>query len=431
MYTYLITQLIGVLLALMAIFVISIKIGFWKWLFKRVRKLNWFSWVLVAVVIVGAFLALLGDQRFALHFAMPPSMHSQTPDKNPPSLPILNAIDFMFKSKDFERVSDIGADPNKVPPEITRTNNEIVKISMTTKEVISEIAPGIYNNYWTFDGQVPGPMLRVLEGDIVELTLTNDKTSLHDHNIDLHAVTGPGGGADFTKIKPGESKTFTWKATAPGLYVYHCATSNVSVHNSHGQYGLIFVQPKSTEIMEPVDREFYIMQGELYTQGGIGKKGLVLFDPQALLDGNPTYVTINGKVEQAPRMKVKTGDKIRMYVGNGGVNLVSSFHIIGEIFDKVYPEAAIGEGSAIHKNVQTTAVLAGGATIVEFTADVPGKYILVDHALARMNKGAWAVLQVEGEPNPDIIKEGTADTNALDNLNSSNNTESTNHNSGH
>lgn len=238
-------------------------------------------------------------------------------------------------------------------------------------------------------------------GDTIKTTLRNEATSLHHHNIDFHATTGPGGGAAVTNVAPGESRTFSWKAMAPGLYIYHCATSNVSVHNSHGQYGLILVEPE--EGLPPVDKEFYVVQGELYTQGGIGKKGLLAFDPQALLDGNPTYVTFNGKIETAPRMKAKVGDKIRMYVGNGGVNLVSSFHVIGEIFDTVYPEAAIGSGSAVHKNVQTTAVLPGGASIVEFKVDVPGKYTLVDHALARMNKGAWAILDVEGDKQPQIF----------------------------
>jgi nitrite reductase (NO-forming) len=249
----------------------------------------------------------------------------------------------------------------------------------------------------------PGPMLRVKVGDTVELTLHNDPTSLHPHNIDLHAVTGPGGGASLTTVQPGESKTIRWRALNPGLYVYHCANPNVSTHNSHGQYGMILVEPKQG--LPAVDKEFYIMQGELYTTGDLGEQGLQLFDPQALLDGNPNYVTFNGKIETTPRMHIHTGDRVRIYVGNGGVNLISSFHIIGEIFDTVYPEAAIGKGSIIEKNVQTTAVLPGGATIVEFTADVPGKYLLVDHALARMNKGAWAVLEVTGDPRPDIFTE--------------------------
>ena len=408
MYNYVFLQLIGTLLCIVGVVFLLARAGFWRGLYLHGKKLGKNIFIGGAVLILGIILIVSGDQSYKVHFAMPPNLHSQAPDKNPPSLPIVNALDFLNKSSDFERTKDIGGDPNKVPAPITRKNSELVKISMTTKEVISEVAPGIYNNYWTYDNQVPGPMLRVRDGDTVELTLTNDKSSLHEHNIDLHAVTGPGGGATVTKVKPGETKTFTWKALNPGLYIYHCATSNVSVHNSHGQYGLILVEPK--EGLPKVDKEFYVVQGELYTQGGVGKKGLVLFDPKTLLDGNPTYVTFNGKVEGPPRMKAKKGDKIRMYVGNGGVNLVSSFHVIGEIFDTVYPEAAMGPGSSIFKNVQTTAVLPGGAAIVEFQVDVPGKYILVDHALARMNKGAWAILDVEGTPSPDIFKSNSPTT---------------------
>jgi nitrite reductase (NO-forming) len=275
---------------------------------------------------------------------------------------------------------------------------------MTAQEVVSEIAPGIFFNYWTYDKQVPGPMLRIREGDTVEFTLTNHPSSLHDHNIDLHAVTGPGGGATLTHVAPGETKTFRFKALNPGLYIYHCAMPNVSTHNSHGQYGLIMVDPLDPALaLPPVDKEFYVSQGELYTEGQLGKKGLVPFDSTALLDGVPNYVVFNGKVEGAPRMQAKVGDKIRMYVGNGGVNLISSFHVIGEIFDKVYPNASIG--GSLERNTQVTGVLPGGAAIVEFTVDVPGKYLLVDHALARMNKGAWAVLEVSGPENPEIFSQ--------------------------
>ena len=409
MYNYLILQLFGFILCAAGMLFLTVKAGLWQWFYKKIKKPKKSTWVGIGVIFLGLVFLLVGDQKYKLHFAMPPTMHSQAPDHNPPSLPIWNALDFLRKSGGFERVKDIGANPNAVPEPITRSTTEVVKISLTTKEVISEIAPGIYNNYWTYNGQVPGPMLRVREGDTVELTLANDKSSLHEHNNDLHATTGPGGGAAVTKVKPGETKTFTWKALQPGLYIYHCATSNVSVHNSHGQYGLILVEPK--EGLPKVDKEFYIVQGELYTQGGIGKKGLVLFDPTALLSGNPTYVTFNGKVESAPRMKVNKGESVRIYVGNGGGNLVSSFHIIGEIFDTVYPEAAMGSGSSLFKNVQTTAVLPGGAAIVEFKADVPGNYVLVDHALARMNKGAWAVLDVSGDQSPDIF--GQKETNTM------------------
>ena len=359
-------------------------------------------WVPLVIFVLFFVIGYLSDKTSTPHFAMPPFMHTQAPGGINPDLPFMSVISFFKNYNRFERVEDISHDPSSVPKAIGDRDPQEITIKMKTKEVISEVSPGIYFNYWTYDGKVPGPFLRVKEGDTVVLSLTNDKSSLHHHNIDLHAVTGPGGGAVLTDVKPGETKTFKWKALNPGLYIYHCAMPNVSSHNSHGQYGLILVEPQ--EGLPSVDKEFYIVQGELYTIGEIGKKGLTAFDTQALIDGNPNYVTFNGRIDKrTPRLKAKVGDSVRMYVGNGGVNLISSFHIIGEIFDTVYPEGAMGSNSAKLQNVQTTAVLPGGSSIVEFKVDVPGKYLLVDHALARMNKGAWAILEVTGESNPDIF----------------------------
>lgn len=356
--------------------------------------------ITLGCIIAGGLLYMWADKTYSPHFAMPAFMHVYHPGGHLPDLPFKNVLVFIKNFNKFEYIEDIGADPSDVPPPIVRDWSETVKISFTAQEVIAEVAEGIYFNYWTFNKQVPGPMLRVREGDTVEMTITNHPSSLHAHNIDLHAVTGPGGGATLSKVEPGETKAFTWKALQPGLYIYHCATPNVSTHNSHGQYGLILVEPK--EGMSHVDKEFYVVQGELYTKGTIGKRGLTIFDGEALLDGIPNYVTFNGRIETDgnPRMKVKAGEKVRIFVGNGGVNLISSFHPIGEIFDTVYIEGGIGAQPL--KNIQTTAVLPGGAAIVEFTAEVPGNIVLVDHALARMNKGAWAIIGVEGEPRPDI-----------------------------
>lgn len=352
------------------------------------------------VMLAAVILALFAQKTYPPNFAMPPFDHSHAPGGLPASIPFSGIYNFFKYENRFERIGTIGADPNSVPKRAQKPDADgIVRISLVAQEVISQIAPGIYFNYWTYNKQVPGPMLRVAEGDTVEITLTNHSSSLHDHNIDLHAVTGPGGGASATHVKPGETKKFRFKAINPGLYVYHCAMPNVSTHNSHGQYGLILVDPKKP--LTNVDKEFYIMQGELYTMGQLGKKGLVPFDSKALLAGIPNYVTFNGMVEQTPRMRAKVGDRVRIYIGNGGVNLISSFHVIGEIFDTVYPEANIL--GSIEKNVQTTAVLAGGASIVDFKVDVPGTYLLVDHALARMNKGAWAKLEVVGLPQPHIF----------------------------
>ena len=405
MYTYLIIE------ALSALIGTIVAVGFVMYLWKNktlhpVFKNKEFYIPLVLFVIV-FFVGMLANKTHAPKLAMPSFMHAHTPDHVSPALPFLSLIDFLKNKDRFEKVDTIGADPNEVPSQAQKPDIDgIVRIHLTAKEVIGEVVEGTYFNYWTYNGQAPGPMLRVTEGDTIELSITNDKTSLHDHNIDLHAVTGPGGGSTVTHVAPGETKTFRWKALNPGLFVYHCAMPNVSTHNSHGQYGLIMVDPKESELaLSPVDKEFYIMQGELYTVGEIGKRGLVPFDSKALLDGNPNYVTFNGQIEKAPRMTAEVGDKIRMYVGNGGVNLTSSFHVIGEIFDTVYPEGSIG--GSLGKNVQTTAVLPGGSSIVEFTVDVPGKYLLVDHALARMNKGAWAVLEVFGPEQSDVFQSVT------------------------
>lgn len=403
MFTYLIFEIISALVGVIAIGILVYHLVKHKSIHAVLRERG--IYIPIILFVIAFSTGLISNKTYAPDFAMPVFMHSHAPGGLPANLPFRNIINFFVNVKDFERVPDISANPNDVPSEPQKPDEDgVVRIYLKTQEVIAETAPGIYQNYWTYNKQVPGPMLRVREGDTIELTLENDKSSLHDHNIDLHAVNGPGGGATLTHVAPGEVKIFRFKAMNPGLYEYHCAMPNVGTHNSHGQYGLIMVDPiDATVALSKVDKEFYVMQGEFYTTGEIGKRGLMVFDSNALINGTPNYVVFNGKIEGEPRMKAKVGDKIRMYVGNGGVNLISSFHVIGEIFDKVYPEAAIGEGSSVFKNVQTTAVLPGGASIVEFTVDVPGKYLLVDHALARMNKGAWAVLEVLGDENPNIF----------------------------
>lgn len=403
MYTYLVLHLIGLIGGIIAvILILKGLLHIRKHAEKAVRHM--IDAGVVLLLIAGGIIAASAG-TYPVHFALPPMMQAMTADQNPASLPIFASLQFLFQEGEFEQVEDIGRDPSDVPAPTNGRAPETVQIHVEAKEVISEIGEDIYFNYWTYDGTVPGPLWRVQVGDTVELSLSNHETSIHPHNVDLHSVTGPGGGAAVTLVQPGETRTVSWLAKHPGLYVYHCATSNISTHNAHGQYGLILVEPEGG--LEPVDKEFYLMQGELYTHGGIGKRGLTAFDSQALLDGIPTYITFNGRLEDAPRMQAEVGDTIRMYVGNGGLNLISSFHVIGEIFDKVYPEAGIGENSAVLENVQTTAVLPGGAAIVEFTVDVPGNYTIVDHALARMNKGAWAVLEVTGEENPEIYAEIT------------------------
>lgn len=288
-----------------------------------------------------------------------------------------------------------------VAPPVGNREPELVKIELETREVVALLADGTAYEFWTFNGTVPGPMIRVREGDTIELTLKNASDSKAIHNIDLHAVTGPGGGAKYTNVKPGGTAVIRFKATNPGVYVYHCAVPPVAMHISSGMYGLIVVEPAGG--LPEVDREFYVMQGDFYPDGERGAKGLRGFSFDALFNETPEFVVFNGSVgaltgENA--LQAEVGDTVRIFFGVGGPNLVSSFHVIGEIFDRVAAEGAT-EWST---NVQTTLVPAGGATIVEFTTEVPGDYTLVDHSLGRLTKGAAGILHVEGPQNTDIFE---------------------------
>jgi nitrite reductase (NO-forming) len=300
---------------------------------------------------------------------------------------------------------EIARSPFDVPPAITRTQAQEVAIELEATEVVGKLGEGTTFTYWTYNNAVPGPFLRVRVGDTVRLTLKNAATSKMPHSIDLHAVTGPGGGATLTQVAPGTSKTFTFKALNPGLYVYHCATPLIPQHIANGMYGLILVEPEGG--LPPVDREFYVMQGDIYTSGDFGQQGHHQASVPKLMAEQPNYVVFNGRVgalSDKLALQAKVGETVRIYFGVGGPNLSSAFHVIGEIFDRVYPEGAMG--SALLQNVQTTLVPPGGATIVEFRVDVPGNYILVDHALTRLAKGAAGILKVEGAEQPAIFREG-------------------------
>jgi nitrite reductase (NO-forming) len=295
------------------------------------------------------------------------------------------------------------ADPTAVPAPVGERAPKTVQIELEAVELKGRLAEGTTYTYWTFDGTVPGPFLRVRVGDTVELTLRNREDSVMIHSIDLHAVNGPGGGAAATQVTPGESKTFAFKALNPGLYVYHCATPMVANHIANGMYGLILVEPEGG--LSPVDRELYVMQGEIYTQAPFGQRGDQAFSVEKLLDERPEYVVLNGAVGALTKekpMQAKVGEVVRIFFGVGGPNLTSSFHVIGEIFDRVYDQASLT--SPPLTDVQTTLVPAGGATIVEFRVEVPGRYLLVDHALSRLEKGLVGFLDVEGKPDPEVFR---------------------------
>ncbi len=290
--------------------------------------------------------------------------------------------------------------PN-VPPPITRTHATKVLVELETIEKTMKLADGVEYGFWTFGGDVPGHFIRVREGDLVEFTMKNHAHSVVPHNIDLHAVTGPGGGAAATLTMPGGESVFTFRALNPGLYVYHCAVSPVPMHIANGMYGLILVEPK--EGMTTVDRELYVMQSEFYAVPGAPGTPHTL-DMEKGAAEQPTHVVFNGSVgsmtgDRAPQVKV--GESVRLFVGNGGPNLSSSFHVIGEVFDNVYGEGGI---DITQRNVQTTMIPAGGSAIVEFRTEVPGSLVLVDHAIFRaFNKGALGMITVVGDKNATVF----------------------------
>ncbi|HAH59458.1 MAG: nitrite reductase, copper-containing [Lentimicrobium sp.] len=307
----------------------------------------------------------------------------------------------------LENVTDIKGeeiaqltDPPFVPPPITRNYATKVIVDLEIIEMEMELADGVNYVFWTFGGTVPGSFIRIREGDYVEFHLKNHPDNKLPHNIDLHAVTGQGGGAEATYVAPGYEAVFNFTAINPGLFVYHCATAPVGMHIANGMYGLILVEPKGG--MSKVDKEYYVMQGDFYTDGDYGESGLQPFNMAKAIKEQPDYVVFNGHVGALTgerSLKATAGETVRLFVGNGGPNLASSFHLIGEVFDNVYIEG----GSTMNHDIQTTMIPAGGSTITEFKVEVPGKFILVDHSIFRaFNKGALGILEVDGEENKRI-----------------------------
>jgi nitrite reductase (NO-forming) len=292
--------------------------------------------------------------------------------------------------------------PDDLPAPVGKRAPHTVRIDLEAVELEGQLADGTTYTYMTFNKVVPGPLLRVRVEDTVEVRLKNAAANQLTHSIDLHAATGPGGGSSLTQTPPGEERIVTFKAIKPGLFVYHCATSMVAEHITNGMYGLIVVEPKGG--LAPVDQEFYVMQGELYTERPFGEYGLQRLSRSKLLGEAPEYVVFNGAVgglsKQHP-LKATVGQTLRIFFGVGGPNLTSSFHIIGEHLDRLYNLASLT--SPPLTTVQTALVPPGGAALVELKVEVPGRYLLVDHALARMEKGLLGFLEVQGAANPQLF----------------------------
>jgi len=298
-----------------------------------------------------------------------------------------------------------------VPPPITRTDQRRLVVNWTITETKAEIAPGvIYDDYWAIEGKVPGPVLRVREGDLVEVHLTNHVASMRNHNIDFHFVMGPGGGASATNVAPGESAVLEARAMAPGFYMFHCASPDIPTHIANGMYGFVIVEP--AEGLPPADREYYVVQSELYTKDG--NKGHQQFSMERGERADAQYVVFNGAVGALMgnnAVKAGIGEKVRLWVGNAGPNLISSFHVIGQIFDNVYREGDLISPPA--HSIQTTLIPAGGAAVVEFASQVPGTFLLVDHAIFRLHHGAAGSIKIDGGDNKEVFDPVTAGAKAM------------------
>ncbi|EIJ70175.1 copper-containing nitrite reductase [Pasteurella bettyae] len=290
--------------------------------------------------------------------------------------------------------------PN-VPKPITRKTLARVVVNLTALEKVDEIATGVKTKFWTFNGGVPGPFIRVREGDQVEVHLSNSANARMPHALDFHSSAAPEGGAQASLTNPGETTTFAFKALTPGLYLYHCGADPVALHIGKGMYGLMLVEPKDG--LSPVDKEFYIMQSELYLSEGKNKQDIYIFDMNKAEYELPDYVVFNGKVNSMMgdnALKTKTGEKIRLYLGNAGPNKISSFHVIGKNFDTVYVEG----GSLQNHHVQTALIPSGSALMAELKIDVPGQYPFIDHSIFRALKGAKGMFVVEGPENPEVFQ---------------------------
>jgi nitrite reductase (NO-forming) len=345
---------------------------------------------LAALLCLGAVIIAVGCSR----------RENPAPTASTSAAPASAAAAGDFGPPQGEPIKAVLTSPPKVPPATGRSAPAKVIVELEVVEKEMPISEGVSYTFWTFGGTVPGSFIRVRQGDTVEFHLKNAPDSKMPHNIDLHGVTGPGGGAASSFTAPGHQSQFTFKALNAGLYVYHCATAPVGMHVANGMYGLILIEPPGG--LPKVDREYYVMQGDFYTVGKYREKGSQPFDMQKAIDERATYVLFNGSegsMTGDKALTAKTGETVRLYVGNGGPNLVSSFHVIGEIFDKVWFEG----GNKFQENVQTTLIPAGGAAMMEFHLEVPGSYVLVDHSILRaFNKGALAILKVEGPENKAI-----------------------------
>lgn len=369
------------------------------------KRMTYLGTGAMLAAIAGAALSSVSHSRGDI--GSPGTSGAANPGAAVLSMPSMDRpLSHLAPKKSLEVVKGIKTIAPEVPPPVTREQNKIVEYDLTVRETAGKIAPNLnYLSLWTFDGVTPGPVMRVKVGDVIRFTLRSDTKNVTSHNIDFHFIAGACGGCADTGVKPGQSKTIEVRALYPGLFMYHCAYNQegnmAAVHIANGMYGFLIVDPK--EPLPAVEHEFLLVESEFYVDNAGPGRGVCSLD--ALMNENPTYIFFNGKsAELNPPLTIHVNDRVRLYMGHGGVNGFAAFHVIGAIFDKVYPDGGTSDAPREH-GIQTVTVPAGGATIVEFVAPIPGKLTAVDHNLSRVFfKGLGQVINVVGAPNHEIYE---------------------------
>ncbi|PWW31881.1 nitrite reductase (NO-forming) [Cytobacillus oceanisediminis] len=287
---------------------------------------------------------------------------------------------------------DLNQEP--IPLKIERVEQNEVNVEMTSQITDIEIDKGKMYKAWTFNGEAPGPVVVVNEGDTINFTLKNMDPAI-PHSMDFHAVHAAPS-KDFANVQSDETGTFSYPANKPGVFMYHCGTAPVLSHIANGMHGTIIVKPKDGYPTDKeIDREYSIIQNEWYKYNDLddftnGVPSHVVFSTKALKEGDPNTNGDTFTLKDKPLL-AKVGDKVRLYINNVGPNEVSSFHVVGTVFDDVYID---GNPFNRYRGLQTVMLPASGGAVVEFTVTRVGSYPIVTHQFNHAQKGAVAILKV-------------------------------------
>ena len=289
--------------------------------------------------------------------------------------------------------------PN-VPAPITRTQPATVVVNLEASEWVGPISDDNRYEFWGINEMVPAPMIRVMVGDTVEVKFKNKKDSKQSHNLDFHKATD---GAALVTAEPGKEAKLSFKATKQGLFVYQSSTEapyNIQ-HLLSGMYGLILVEPAGG--LKPVEKEFYVMQSEFYMKDG-KKNDTLVFSNDKVKVADASYIVHNGHMTALVKIPLRSrvGETTRWFFGNAGVNFDSSWHVIGEMLDRVWPAGDVAKAPL--ESIQSTLVQPSESTIGEFKGEMPGTFVSVDHSLFRTEKGALGLLKIDGPTNPSLFK---------------------------